>query len=107
MCCTGFMPVPAASRGNASHTLRIRGVTVAGKEASYLLAYRPDAASPQGFQLVESWVSSSLVADESGLITVDADDVSSVTAYRLSVGVIDDSSVFTVDEEIAEDANAG
>lgn len=107
MCCTGFMPVPAASQGNASHTLRIRGVTVAGDEASYLLAYRPDSASDQGFQLVKSWVSSSLVADESGLITVEADGVSSVKAYRLSVGVIDGSSVFTVDEEIAEDANAG
>lgn len=101
MCCTGFMPVPAASRGNASHTLRIRGVTVEGDKSSYLLAYSPDAASAQGFQLIKSWVSSSLVADESGLITVEADGVKPVTAYRLSVGVIDGNSVFTVDEEIA------
>lgn len=106
MCCTGFMPVPEASLGNSSHTLRIKGVTVVGTHTSYLLAYRPEPANASGFSLVKSWVSLSNHADAVGLITVGADGVSSVTAYRLSVGVIDGSSVFTVDEEITEDANA-
>ena len=50
---------------------------------------------------METFTASKLVADDNGVITVQPTK-SGITAYRLSCGVIDDTSIITINEEIVE-----
>lgn len=89
MCCTGFMNVSS----EAEHTVRIKNVTIEGTGSAYLLGMSDDETT------VQSWTNANLTADESGVITVTSSN-SSIKAFRLSCGVIDSTSIITIDQEI-------
>lgn len=97
MCCTGYMQAPDSN--STQHVIRIKNVTIAGSAASYFLGYMKGDDGTR--ILLETFTASNLVADDNGVITVHPTR-SGITAYRLSCGVIDDTSIITINEEIVE-----
>lgn len=90
MCVTGYIPCKSGD------TIRIKNVTISGGSTAYGLLYTTTggiAGSYQPTQLTSATVN--------GIITLTVPNGS--TAYfRLSVGVIDDTSIITVNEEITD-----
>lgn len=87
MCCTGFIRV------NAGDTVRIKNVTLSGSSTSYLVRY----TTTGGNQATDD-ISVLGAADANGVYTYTVPE--STAAIRLSVGVIDSTSIVTVNEVI-------
>ena len=90
MCCTGFIPLT----GKAGDVIRIKNVTYAGTAAVYLICFNHNGTPSETFI-------------QSDLETATVDGVTTITtskdyliSMRLSCGVIDDTSIITVNEEI-------
>jgi hypothetical protein len=87
MCCTGFIPY------NDGQTIRLANVTVSGTKDAYLVEYNQDKSYKQVTALATT-----LKDDGNGILT---GAVSGHTGYiRISCGVIDDTSILTLDQEI-------
>lgn len=87
MCCTGYIPY------TDGQVIRLKNVTVAGTKTPYLVEYHADKIYKQVLSL-----SSALTDDGSGVLTGTA---STGTRFiRITCGVIDDTSVLTLDTEI-------
>lgn len=87
MCCTGFIAVTAGD------TVRVKGVTLTGSATAYVVRY----TTTGGNQTTDD-VSVLGTADAGGVYTYTVPE--STAAIRLSVGVIDENSVVTVNEAI-------
>lgn len=87
MCCTGYIPVQEGD------VLRVKNVTLAGSATSYLVRY----SLTGGCQATES-IEVLGSADANGVYTYVVPNQTG--AIRLSVGVIDGSSVITLNEPI-------
>lgn len=87
MCCTGFIAVTAGD------LLRVKNVTISGTSTAYLLTYTATGGNM-------SSLSTSVLgsADSCGVYTYTIPD--GIGAIRLSLGVIDGTSIVTVNEEI-------
>ena len=90
MCCTGFIPLT----GKAGDVIRIKNVTYAGTATTYLICFNHNGTPSETFI-------------QSDLETATVDGVTTITtskgylqSMRLSCGVIDDTSIITVNEEI-------
>ena len=87
MCCTGFI------KYTAGQTIRLKNVTIAGTSTPYIEECYADKSHKQ----VES-AATKLVDDGNGVytgvVTTDCEWI------RISCGVIDDTSILTLDEEI-------
>lgn len=87
MCCTGFIPVTTGD------ILRVKNVTLSGPSTPYLLTYTTTGGNKSSLDI--SVLGS---ADSNGVYTYTIPD--SVAAVRLSIGVINKTSIVTVNEEI-------
>lgn len=89
MCVTGFITASSAD------TVRIKNITVSGGAAPYLLQYGINGGYLAAMEIPE--------ADADGVICVLPENWidSNMQTFRLSVGVIDDTSVITINEEIS------
>ena len=90
MCCTGFIPLT----GKAGDVIRIKNVTYAGTATVYLICFNHNGTPSETFI-------------QSDLETATVDGVTTITtskngliSMRLSCGVIDDTSIITINEEI-------
>lgn len=90
MCCTGFIPLT----GKAGDVIRIKNVTYAGTASVYLICY---SASHVGGQ---TFIQSDLEAATVDGVTTITTSKNGLYYMRLSCGVIDDTSIITVNEEI-------
>ena len=96
MCVTGFIPAKAGD------IIRIKNVTIAGGASPYALALTGLYVNVTG-KISQSWSTSGLVADSNGIITITIPSTATTTQYfRLSCGVINDTSIITVNEEITD-----
>ena len=89
MCCTGFIPV---CNGDV---IRVKNITVAGTAGGYILHYDADkkGIAPGG--------ASTLLTDPvNGVYTFTPLERSTLAYIRISIGVIDDTTIITVNEEI-------
>ena len=84
MCCTGFIPYNG-------ETIRLKNVTVSGTKTSYIAEYQPDKSLKQ----VEALTI--LTDDGNGVLT---GSVAHSGFIRITCGVIDDTSILTLNEEI-------
>lgn len=98
MCCTGYINVPESVLGS-THTIRIKNVTIAGPSTVYLIGFVVSSSSASGYMAGETFTSANLVADDNGVITI-TNTKAAVVAWRLSCGVIDGTSIITINEEI-------
>lgn len=90
MCCTGFIPV------RVGDVVRIKNVTISGSSTAYACVYTAagtGAVSFDGSQLTAATVNGVTT------LTVTGDSVGQLY-LRVSVGVIDETSIITVNEEI-------
>lgn len=87
MCCTGFMAVQPGD------VLRVKKVTLSGSSTAYVVTY-----STTGGEYATLDVSVLGEADSDGVYSYTVPE--QVGAIRLSLGVIDDTSIVTVNEEI-------
>lgn len=94
MCCTGFIPV------SGTDVVRIKNVTLAGSETAYLILRNTRSnGTPVSGSI--SGASAFPAADANGVITITIADLNPDARFiRLSVGVIDDTSVITINEPI-------
>ena len=90
MCCTGFIPLT----GKAGDVIRIKNVTYAGTATVYLICFNQGGT---GSKTYTQSVLESATVDGVTTITTSYDGLYSM---RLSCGVIDDTSIITVNEEI-------
>lgn len=88
MCCTGFI------MANGADVLRVKNVTLSGSGTPYVLLY-----SSSGGGVITESISVLGTADGNGVYTYTLPDYTG--AVRLSLGVIDDTSIVTINEEIA------
>ena len=95
MCCTGFIPLS----GKAGDVIRIKNVTYAGTAAVYLTCFNHNGTPSKTYM-------------QSDLESATVDGVTTITtsqnglySMRLSCGVIDDTSIITVNEEIVESSS--
>lgn len=90
MCCTGFIPY-------SGETIRLKNVTIASEsgKTDYIAVYNPDKSFNQVVQL-----SVTLTDDGSGVLTGISTAPSQNSWIRITCGVIDDTSILTLDEEI-------
>lgn len=106
MCCTGFIPL-----SGTTNVIRIKNVTVEGGALSYLIIYvntgvsfvsaSTDALLNGGSFTASDGTEVLNIVIEDGVIVATVNDASaSAVALRLSCGVIDGTSVITVNEEI-------
>ena len=95
MCCTGFIPLS----GKAGDVIRIKNVTYAGTAAVYLTCFNHNGTPSKTY--MQSDLESATV-DGVTTITTSQDGLYSM---RLSCGVIDDTSIITVNEEIVESSS--
>ena len=93
MCCTGFIPLT----GKAGDIIRIKNVTFAGSASVYLICYNSNGVVSKTFTQpnLES-------ATVDGVTTITTGTQIGLMSMRLSCGVIDDTSIITVNEEIVE-----
>lgn len=92
MCCTGFIPLT----GKTGDVIRIKNVTYAGTATVYLICFNHNGTGSKTYT-------------QSNLESATVDGVTTITtsqnglySMRLSCGVIDDTSIITVNEEIVE-----
>lgn len=90
MCCTGFIPLT----GKSGDVIRIKNVTYAGTATVYLICFNQNGTASKTF--TQSDLESATV-DGVTTITISQNGLYSM---RLSCGVIDDTSIITVNEEI-------
>lgn len=95
MCCTGFIPLS----GEAGDVIRIKNVTYAGTAAVYLICFNHNGTASKTYT-------------QSDLESATVDGVTTITitqkglySMRLSCGVIDDTSIITINEEIVESSS--
>lgn len=91
MCCTGYIKPPEG--GSSSPVIRIKNVTVSGSATAYFIGY--NSSGMGSFSVAGD----NMVPDENGIITI-RPNMNILVAYRLSCGVIDDTSIVTINEEI-------
>lgn len=93
MCCTGFIPVKAGDK------VRIKNVTLVGTKSPYLLFYN---ASGTCLTTLTQYPENTST-DSDGVHTYTVGSGNAELKYmRLSAGVIDDTTIITVNEEIKE-----
>ena len=92
MCCTGFIPLT----GKSGDVIRIKNVTYAGSATVYLICF--SASHAAGKTYTQSVLESATV---DGVTTITTSQ-NGLYSMRLSCGVIDDTSIITVNEEIVE-----
>lgn len=85
MCCTGFIPV-------ADNTVRLKNITVSGTKDAYFVFYYQD----KSYWQVKS-LTAVLKDDGNGVYT---GTMTHTGWIRISCGVIDDTSILTLNEEI-------
>lgn len=86
MCCSGYIPY-------ASETIRLKNVTVSGTKSPYIVQYRQD----KSYYQVQA-LDAVLTDDGTGVLT---GYIASFQGFiRITCGVIDDTSILTLDEEI-------
>ena len=86
MCCTGFIPVIDGQ------VIRLKNITITGSKDAYFVEYYQDKSYKQ-----VNWVTFMLTDDGNGVYTGTAP----LTGWiRITCGVIDDTSILTLDEEI-------
>lgn len=93
MCTTGFIPVKEGD------VVRIKNVTLSGSATPYLLLYSHTNAYMTVVQIDDLGS-----ADASGVFTwtvTNGGTAARTAAMRLSIGIIDETSIITVNEEIA------
>ncbi|MCI7811115.1 MAG: hypothetical protein MR552_04115, partial [Clostridiales bacterium] len=95
MCCTGYIPLT----GKAGDVIRIKNVTYAGTATTYLICYSASHAGAKTF--TQSDLESATV---DGVTTITTGSQNGLYYMRLSCGVIDDTSIITVNEEIHSSA---
>lgn len=95
MCCTGYIPLT----GKAGDVIRIKNVTYAGTATTYLICYSASHAGGKTF--TQSDLESATV---DGVTTITTGSQNGLYYMRLSCGVIDDTSIITVNEEIHSSA---
>lgn len=92
MCCTGFIPAAVGD------VIRFKNITLAGTATPYLITY-----TSTGGMMASEDISVLGTADENGVYTytipTQANGVK-IGAFRLSCGVIDSTSIITINEEI-------
>lgn len=95
MCCTGFIPLS----GEAGDVIRIKNVTYAGTATVYLTCFNRNGTASKTYM-------------QSDLESATVDGVTTITitqnglySMRLSCGVIDDTSIITINEEIVESSS--
>lgn len=95
MCCTGFIPLS----GKAGDVIRIKNVTYEGSATVYLMCFNHNGTVSKSYL-------------ESDLASATVDGVTTITttqnglySMRLSCGVIDDTSIITINEEIVESSS--
>jgi hypothetical protein len=91
MCLTGYIPITSGA------TIRIKNVTFAGTHSSYLQCYNESKVANKAYSqtdLINSTVD--------GVTTIILDTSNSLRYMRLTCGVIDDTSIITVNEEITD-----
>lgn len=95
MCCTGFIPLS----GEAGDVIRIKNVTYAGTATVYLICFNHNRTASKTYM-------------QSDLESATVDGVTTITitqnglySMRLSCGVIDDTSIITINEEIVESSS--
>ena len=98
MCCTGFIPITSPTVGTA--TVRLKNVTVSGTKTSYFVTYQQDKTY---IQVTELGVSP-LKDDGTGTLVGETNHTGWI---RICCGVIDDTSILTIDEEIVGDTPSG
>jgi hypothetical protein len=98
MCVTGFIPC------KPNDVIRIKNVTISGSQTPYGFLLKGLFVNVTG-KIVKSYVAADMVADSNGIITLTAPSTSTIQYFRLSCGVIDDSSIITINEEITDVKN--
>ena len=92
MCCTGYIPLT----GKSGDVIRIKNVTYKGTSSVYLICYNANLVGSK------TYVQSNLEAATVDGVTTITTSQNSLYSMRLSCGVIDDTSIITVNEEIVE-----
>lgn len=95
MCCTGYIPLT----GKAGDVIRIKNVTYAGSATVYLICFNQNGTSSKTF--TQSDLESATV---DGVTTITTGSQKGLYSMRLSCGIIDDTSIITVNEEIVDPA---
>ena len=90
MCCTGFIPLS----GEAGDVIRIKNVTYAGTATVYLICFNSNRV------VSKSYLQSDLESATVDGVTTITISQKGLRSMRLSCGVIDDTSIITVNEEI-------
>ena len=102
MCCTGYIPI------GSGDIIRIKNVTVAGTQSAYLTFYGLDGAGVGSLSQTiltnggSISYASCVVEDDVIVVTINT-SATYITAMRLSIGVIDETSIITVNEEFTSD----
>lgn len=91
MCCTGFIPLS----GKAGDVIRIKNVTYAGTATVYLICFNKAGTGSKTY--TQANLESATV---DGVTTITTGTQTGLMSMRLSCGVIDDTSIITVNEEI-------
>lgn len=103
MCCTGYMPLNGTNSNG--DVIRIKNVTIAGGSTPYFAVFNENgtlSGSLTTSQLTSGGTNGNLsCVVEDGVITITV-GVNSMYACWLSCGVIDDTSIITLNEDIVE-----
>ncbi len=94
MCCTGFIPLS----GKSGDVIRIKNVTYAGTATVYLMCFN------QGGIVSKTYIQSDLESATVDGVTTITTSQNGLYSMRLSCGIIDDTSIITVNEEIVDPA---
>ena len=97
MCCTGFIHITSPTGGTV--TVRLKNVTVSGTKTPYFVTYQSDKTY---IQVTELGVTP-LKDDGTGTLVGETNHTGWI---RICCGVIDDTSILTIDEEITDDTVA-
>lgn len=92
MCCTGFIPC------STNQIIRVKNITVSGSKTAYIITYDANKTFKNALSFAAV-----LTDDGTGVYTGSSD--STFDYIRLSVGVIDDTSIITIDQEISGEDN--
>ena len=90
MCCTGYISLT----GKSGDVIRIKNVTYAGSATVYLICFNQNGTTSK------SYVQADLEAATVDGVTTITISQNGLYSMRLSCGVIDDTSIITVNEEI-------
>lgn len=92
MCCTGYIPLT----GVAGDVIRIKNVTYAGTATVYLICFNHNGVGSK------TYTQPALEAATVDGVTTITTSQNGLYSMRLSCGVIDDTSIITINEEIVE-----